>query len=99
MAGCNRQTRTVNQEAAIINGSKVFMTFGDPQLMPVMVREGYENLLVYPAVASADQFASPPKSRQNVTRLKNGVVYFCQMVEAKDPVAYTFILVDRDPEA
>jgi hypothetical protein len=96
MAECNRQTRAINQEAVIINGSKFYGTFGDPQLMPIMTRQGFEDHIVQPFISSADQYASPPESRQNLTRCKNNVVYFIQMVDGKDPVAFTFILVDRE---
>jgi hypothetical protein len=96
MAECNRQTRGINQEEVIINGSKFYGTFGDPQMMPIMTRNGYEDQLVQPFISSADQYASPPESRQSLTRTKNNTVYFIQMVDAKDPVAFTFILVDRE---
>jgi hypothetical protein len=96
MRDCNRQTRAINQEAVTINGSKYFGTFGDPQLMPVMTRNGSEDHIVQPFISSADQYASKPLSHQNLTRQKTNVVYFVQMVDAKDPVAYTFILVDRE---
>jgi hypothetical protein len=96
MAECNRQTRGINQEPVVINGAKVFGSFGDPQMLPVMTRQGYEDQIVQPFIASADQFASHPLSHQKLTRCKNNVEYFIQMVDAKDPVAFTFILTDRE---
>src|SRR5688500_2627809 len=96
MAACNRQTRAINQEEVVINGSKHRGSFGDPQMMPVMTRNGYEEQMVPPFVSSADHYASPPLSRQKLTRTKNNVEYFIQMVDARDPVLFTFILVDRE---
>ena len=96
MAECNRQTRGIIQEEVVLNGSKVFGTFGDPQLLPDMVREGYQDQVVIPFLSSKDQYASPPESRGKLTRLVNNQEYFIRMVDSKDPVVYTFILVDRE---
>ncbi len=96
MAECNRQTRTVNQEAVIINGSKFFGTFGDPQMIPEMIRQGYNDQIIYGFVAPRAQFASEPVAHQKLLRVVNNQEYFIQMVDFKDPVAFTFILVDRE---
>ncbi len=96
MAECNRQTRAINQEEVEINGSIWFMTFGDPQVLQDMVRQGYEGQIVIPAVAAAGQHAVAPLPNQELTRKKNNVKYLIQSIDTKDPVALTFVLVDRD---
>src|SRR5688572_9407582 len=97
MAECNRQTRPINQEEVVINGSPFFGTFGDPQLQPVAGRFGSEDQIVYPFLSSADQYATPPQAKQKLIRSANNVEYFIEAIDSKDPVTYTFILLDRQP--
>jgi hypothetical protein len=97
MAECSRQSRPINQEEVDINGSPYFGTFGDPQVNEDMIRQGYEGQIVIPFLSAAEQYAIPPEARQVLTRKANNVKYLIQSVDAKDPVTFTFLLVDREP--
>src|SRR4051812_9560589 len=96
MARCNTQARPLNQEAAELNGSVIYGTFGDPVLMPVMTRQGYMDHLVTPFKAARDQFADDPQARQTLVRPLTQREFFIQIVDYTNPVVYTFILTDRE---
>lgn len=96
MAAANAQLRDVIQEAAEINGMVVYGTFSDQQLIPVMTRHGYEDHLVTEFKAEANQFPSPPIAKGSLLRPQTSQNFFVQMVDAKNPVVYTFILTDRE---
>ncbi len=96
MAECHRQARPINQEPVEINGSIWYGTFGDPQVISDMIRQGYEDQIAIPFVAAAGQHGTPPLARQILTRKKNNVQYLIQSIDAKDPVTLTFVLVDRE---
>lgn len=92
----NTQSRDANQELAILNGVEIYGTFGDAQTMPIMTSVGYQDHIVLPFKATADQFASKPAARQTLVRPATAREYITQMVDYTNPVVYTFILVDRE---
>jgi hypothetical protein len=96
MADANVQVRPIVQETAEIEGATIYGTFGDAQLVPLMTRSGYQDLLATPFRANRDQFAADPASRQNLIRNSTGRTYFIQMVDTSHPVIFTFMLVDRE---
>ncbi len=96
MARCNTQTREKNQEEVQINGKTFFGTFGNPELMPVQTRHGYQDHLVNVLILSRDQFATAPESRQMVLRVQTKRNFFVQMVDHTNPVVFTLILTDRE---
>ncbi len=95
LARANTQSRDADQELAILDGAEIFGTFGDAQSMPIMTATGYQDHIVLPFKASADQFASAPEARQKLSRPATAREYIVQMVDYTNPVVYTFILVDR----
>jgi hypothetical protein len=95
LARANAQSRSATQELAIIEGKEVWGTFGDAQPMPVMTATGYQDHIVMPFKAEADQFAAVPEAHQYLERPQTKRKYFIQMVDYTNPVVYTFILVDR----
>jgi hypothetical protein len=97
LAAGNAQAIGVNTEPVVINGSTLQGTFGDPEMMPLMSRTGYEDHLVIPLKVSAVQFASDPPAKVTITRPGPPKrEYFVQMVDHTNPVVYTFILTDRE---
>ena len=97
MAAANVQARPTIQEAFTIEGDATvyYGTFGDPQLIPVMTRQGYQDHLVTELIAQAIQFASAPLSRVNLVRTQTGRTFFVHMVDATEVVVYKFVLTDR----
>lgn len=96
LARANLQSRTANQELAVIGGDEIWGTFGDAQPMPVMTPTGYQDHIIMQFKAEADQFAAPPEAHQLLVRPQTNRTYFIQMVDYTNPVVYTFILVDRE---
>ncbi len=92
----NTQSRPTNQEAAIFAGTTIYGTFGDAQTMGIMTSVGYQDHLILPFKVTADQFASKPQPRQGLSRPLISAEYFVQLIDDKNPVVYTFILVDRE---
>lgn len=107
MADCNRQTRIgsgteaapkpINQEEFLINNEKKWGTLSDPELLPDMERHGYSDSIAYVLKIEATLFASQPAQQQDVIRCVNDEKFFGRMVETKDPVVFTFLLIDREP--
>lgn len=104
MAAGNVQTRSVIQEAFTITGEGPPLvsrtgTFGDPVLMPVMTRNGYQDLLVVPLTVEAVLFANialaEAAARNTIVRTQTGRTMFCQMVDYTAVVVYKFLLTDR----
>lgn len=95
IAECNRQTRAINQEQVQINGSLFWGTFGDPQMIPELERQGHTFMIAKILVSDRSQYATPPASLQKLIRVQGNTEYFIQMVDTKDPVVFTFMLVDR----
>ena len=96
LATANTQARPINQEEVVINSAKLYGTFGDPQVMPVMTRAGYQDHLVNTLKVSRDQFSSDPVAKTTITRPATGRKFFVQVVDYTNPVVYTFILTDRE---
>lgn len=104
MAECNRQTRTadaagkvISQEEVTINGSVYFGTFAQVQVESTMERHGYEDSVAFTFTSAAEQYTTPPQPRQMLKRNINNVEYFIQSVDNKNPLLFTFVLVDREP--
>lgn len=101
MAGANVQTRAVIQEAFTITGDLTVRTgtFGDPVLMPIMTRQGYQDLLVIPLTVESVLFATlgaaEAAARNTIVRTTTGRTMFCQMVDYTAVVVYKFLLTDR----
>jgi hypothetical protein len=102
MAEAAAQASPITEEEFTIvgeAGSPVRLgTFGDPQLMPVMTRVGYQDYLTTRLHARATQWVSPakPSPRVELVRTQTGQTFFVQIVDSNDPVMWTFILTDRD---
>lgn len=96
MARGNAQTRDVNQEPVEYNGAVYYGTFGDPQMIPVMSRQGYQDYLATELKISKVQFGAAPIAKQMLRRPNTRREFFVQMVDATNPVVFTFILTDRE---
>lgn len=100
LAAAQLQARAVNREAFYFVGvpSAVFyMTFGDPELVPVMTRTGYQDHIVRVCKADAAQWpTTKPAPKTSLVRSQTGATYFVQAVDVTDPVVFTFLLTDRD---
>lgn len=109
MAAGNVQTRAVIMEEFHFldaNGNvepKAYVgTFGDPQIMPVMTRQGYQDHLVTPLKSESVLFAglTPDQlnalARRSLIRTQTGRTMFIQVVDYTAVVVYTFILTDRE---
>lgn len=72
-------------------------TFGDPVIMPVQTRQGWQDYLVTPLKARVAQWSVPPEDRNhtNLVRTATGRTFYVQMIDYTAVVVYTFILVDR----
>lgn len=99
-----RQVRTVLAEEFTIVGqspSIVYLgIFGDPQIVPVMVDQGYQDHLVTPVKAELAQpnGAFPTLStlaHGSLARTATGRTFFIQALDYTDPVAVTFLCTDR----
>lgn len=107
MADANAQARPIIQEEfAIVVPAGVsgtfFGTFGDPEVIPVMTRQGYQDHLVTPLKAETSQFATltPEQvqalARGSLVRTQTGRTFFIQTVDYTAVVVWTFILTDRE---
>lgn len=78
-------------------GTLFYMTFGDPQVVPVMTRTGYQDHIVTVGKADASQWpTTKPAVKTSIVRASNGQTYFVQAIDPNDPVVLTFLLTDRD---
>lgn len=107
MAEANAQARTIIQEAFTVTvpagiATTFFGTFGDPEIMPVMTRQGYQDHLVTVLKVEATEFAAltSPQiqalARGSVVRTATGRTFFIQTVDYTGVVVWTFILTDRE---
>lgn len=100
LAAAQLQARPINREAFYFVGAPgavFYMTFGDPELVPVMTRVGYQDHLVRVCKADADQWpVTKPAPKSSLVRSQTGTTYFVQAVDTTDPVVFTFLLTDRD---
>ncbi len=104
MADANAQARPIIQEAFTIAGltGTFYGTFGDPELMPVMTRQGYQDHIVTPLKVESTEFAalSAPQiqalARGSLVRTQMNRTFFIQMVDYTGVVVWTFILTDRE---
>ena len=72
-------------------------TFGDPILMPVQTRQGYQDYLVTPLKARAAQWTTAPsaENHKKLVRTATGRTFYVQSVDYTAVVVYTFICTDR----
>ncbi len=103
----NTQSREVNQEAFTIVGEVAAIsrlaTFGDPQIMPIEGRQGYQDYLVTPMKIQASEFAGAKSyapgtdnlARKFVVRTATGRSLYVQVVDYTEVVAFTLLLTDR----
>jgi hypothetical protein len=72
-------------------------TFGDPVLMPVMTRQGWQDYLTTPLKVRAAQFATAPsvEKHKKLVRTQTGRDFFIQAIDYTGVVVYTMVLVDR----
>lgn len=105
LAGANVQTRTVIQEALVLSedpSGTYAGTFGDPQIMNVMTRQGYQDHLVTPLKVERVMFAdwTPQEidalARKTLVRTQTGRTFFINIVDYTEAVVFTFILTDRE---
>ena len=101
LASCNAQVRAIVQEAFTItggDGTVYYGTFSDPQVMPIMNRQGYQDYLAVTMTAEASQFTGNPfaSKKTTLTRTATGQVYLVNVVDYKGIVVCHFILTDRD---
>lgn len=102
----NVQAKDIIQEAFTLVAESPavtrYGTFGDPEIMPVMTRQGYQDQLVTPLKVEASYFSSftAPQldalARRSIVRTATGRTMFIQVVDYTAVVVYTFILTDRD---
>jgi hypothetical protein len=102
----NTQARDIVQEAFTLVGESPavtrYGTFGDPEIMPVMTRQGYQDHLVTPLKVEASQFSGytaeqlDALARRSIVRTQTGRTMFIQVADYTAVVVYTFILTDRD---
>jgi hypothetical protein len=104
LAAANVQTRSVLQEALTLAadpGVTYTGTFGDPQIMPVMTRQGYQDHLVTPLKIERAQFSTwtaeelDALARTNLVRTQTGRTFWINVVDYTEAVVFTFILTDR----
>jgi hypothetical protein len=104
MADANAQARDLIQEVFTITGltGTFYGTFGDPEILPVMTRQGYQDHLVTPLKVETTQFAaltSPQVqalARGSLIRTQTNRTFFIQVVDYTGVVVWTFILTDRE---
>lgn len=104
MADANAQARPIVQEEFTITGltGTFYGTFGDPEVIPVMTRQGYQDHIVTPLKAETVQFAAltDPQiqalARGSLARTQTGRTFFIQTVDYTAVVVWTFILTDRE---
>lgn len=77
-------------------------TFGDPQIMPVMTRSGYQDHLVTPLKVETTLFATwtgdqlNALARRSLIRTQTGRTFYIQTVDYTGVVVFTFICTDRE---
>jgi hypothetical protein len=105
LARANVQVRDVIQEAvtlALDPEEEYTGTFGDPVVIPVMTRTGYEDHLITPLKIERVQFSAWTAeelntiARTTLVRDQTGRTFFIQAVDYTEAVVYTFILTDRE---
>lgn len=104
MADANVQARDIIQEAFTITGlaGTFYGTFGDPELMPVMTRQGYQDHLVTVLKVQTTEFAAltSPQiqalARGSLVRTQTSRTFFIQMADYTAVVVWTFVLTDRE---
>ena len=101
LAACNQQARGLNQEPFTVvggDGTVYSGTFGDPQVMPIMTRQGYQDYLAVTMTAEAAQFTGNPfaSKKTTINRTQTGQTYYLNAVDYKGVVVWSFILTDRD---
>lgn len=99
MTEANVQARTIVAEDFTIVGESPSTTrlgtFGNPTLLPIMTRTGYQDHLVTQMTVERALFATAPEAKGEVYRTATGATYFVQAIDDKHPVIYTFVLTDR----
>lgn len=104
MERANTQSRDVVQEAFTVASDTPpvsrYGTFSDPEMVPVMLRQGYQDFLAVVLTVQASQFASAAVAeacvRKILTRTSTSRTFFVQYVDFTAVVVYKFILTDRD---
>lgn len=102
----NIQCRVIIQEAFTLVAESPSVsrtgTFGDPEIMPVMTRQGYQDHLVYPLKVEASQFSTLTAEQldalrgRSIVRTATGRTLYIQTADYTAVVVYTFILTDRE---
>lgn len=104
MEDANEQTLAVIAEAfTFVGGDGTIFNgvFGDPMIMEVMTRDGYQDHLVTPLVIQRSQFANFTSdqlnalARMSLVRTQTGRTFFINVVDYTAVVVYKFILTDR----
>lgn len=98
------QVRDVIQETFTVTGETPaairYGTFGDPQVVPLMTRQGYQDTVVIPLKSATTYFASAAAAsafaRGTLVRTSTGRSYFIQAVDYTEVDVYTFLLTDRE---
>lgn len=94
-ARCAEQTRPYLKENVELSAGIVLGTFGVPQLTPMMMREGYKDIVTTTLTVERALMASPPVPRSKAKRVQTGTVYFVQAVDTTSAVNYSLILVNK----
>lgn len=95
----NAQARPIIFEDFTIAGDATVYSgcFGDPTIIPLMTRQGYEDQLVVPMKAPRTQWpTTPPQAKRNLIRTQTGRTFFIQVIDFTEVVVFTFILTDRE---
>lgn len=104
MADAKAQARAIIAEEFTIVGQSpsvvYFGVFGTPQIIPVMVDNGYQDHLVIPVKAEVAQpnGAFPTLStlaHGSLIRTQTARTLFIQAIDYTDPVSVTFLCTDR----
>lgn len=74
-------------------------TFGNPTVVPLETRYGYQDHVVTYLTVEAALYATPPDPHGEIHRTQTGQTYYVQAIDTKNPVVYTFTLTDRQPYA
>ncbi len=112
LADSNVQTRPTIQEdfqfldtvTKLPAGTVFTGTFGDPQIIPVMTRQGYQDHLVTPLKVETAQFTAAgwtadqlnAIARRSIQRTATGRTIFIQVADYTGVVVFTFLLTDRE---
>lgn len=72
-------------------------SFGDPEIIPVMTRTGYQDHLVTRLQVARTWYpTTPPAAKGSIVRTQTGRTMFVQMVDFTHANVFTFILTDRE---